>query len=361
MRYPWIDWVRFLAALAVLCEHVRGMVFVEYSALPGDHKTLAVLGFYYVTRLGHEAYLLFFVLSGFLVGGKLLDRVMAKTHCSLEYAIDRFTRIYTVLLPALIFTGIVTAVLSKDLGATTFLGNLVGLQGVVTEYYGGNLPLWTLSFETWFYVVGGSLAHVLQTRRISPLVAVLLLISMGVFVKLGALMLFCWLIGAASWYARPRNKSFMAVVLGFCLMSVGSVAMQFSRGTVSIDVERYRFWLAIEPCMPLLFAFGVGLVLQQLLLWKTGNRVANRIDNVGSIAAASSYSLYLIHYPILLLLVGLGWRRSAEISVNSMGVFAALLLGNLFFAWLFFLGFESNTKSVRNFVRRRLVTSTAAN
>jgi peptidoglycan/LPS O-acetylase OafA/YrhL len=100
-----LDWVRGTAALAVLLGHVRAFVFAPYSGSP--HFRLAFAPFYILTMLGHQAVIVFFVLSGFLVGGGLLQRVAVGKEVELvPFGIARFSRIYTVLIPALILTAI---------------------------------------------------------------------------------------------------------------------------------------------------------------------------------------------------------------------------------------------------------------
>ena len=53
----------------MVAEHARSLVFVDYGELqsPG----LWAKGFYFLTGFGHEAVMVFFVISGYLVGGKV--------------------------------------------------------------------------------------------------------------------------------------------------------------------------------------------------------------------------------------------------------------------------------------------------
>ena len=57
--------------------------------------------FYFVTGLGHEAVVIFFVMSGLLVGGLSLERYVARRFVPSEFVIQRLSRIYIVLIPAL--------------------------------------------------------------------------------------------------------------------------------------------------------------------------------------------------------------------------------------------------------------------
>src|ERR1035438_8094589 len=72
----WLDWLRFTAALMVVATHARGGNWVEWARLDAACRTKVVAVFFAMTRAGSEWVTVFFVLSGFLVGGKVLDRAM---------------------------------------------------------------------------------------------------------------------------------------------------------------------------------------------------------------------------------------------------------------------------------------------
>jgi peptidoglycan/LPS O-acetylase OafA/YrhL len=48
------------------------------------------------------AVIVFFVISGFLIGGRAILNVESKRFGVIDYSVQRFSRIYTVLIPALI-------------------------------------------------------------------------------------------------------------------------------------------------------------------------------------------------------------------------------------------------------------------
>ena len=60
--------------------------------------------FYFATGLGHQAVVVFFVLSGYLVGGSVLTAYQSGRWSWAAYALRRLTRLWVVLLPALIIT-----------------------------------------------------------------------------------------------------------------------------------------------------------------------------------------------------------------------------------------------------------------
>ena len=101
-HFWWLDWVRFAAAFMVVATHARGSTWVEWGRLPSANQTNPAAVFFALTRAGTEWVTVFFVLSGFLVGGKVLEQVRDGTFSSRDYAFDRISRIWIPLIPALI-------------------------------------------------------------------------------------------------------------------------------------------------------------------------------------------------------------------------------------------------------------------
>ena len=170
-----IDWLRGLAALQVAAAHLRAQVFPGLSSL--TDPPLWYQGLAFMTGFAHQAVLVFFVLSGWLVGGVFLDRShdVPPSRALRDYALDRATRLWTVLLPAFMLmlalawagalpwsdanpsadAAVATVAANVDAAwsLSTLLGNLVGLQTLVVPPFGENFPLWSLANETWYYVL----------------------------------------------------------------------------------------------------------------------------------------------------------------------------------------------------------------
>lgn len=66
---PWLDSMRYIAALMVVLGHFRAEFFVNYDYLATTQKGFLMSVIYVMTSLGHVSVLIFFVLSGYLVGG----------------------------------------------------------------------------------------------------------------------------------------------------------------------------------------------------------------------------------------------------------------------------------------------------
>src|SRR5665213_37380 len=86
---------RGLAALEVFLGHTRNQFFPDYKAVA--HPSLAFKVLIVLTGYSPQAVILFFVMSGWLVGGTLYNRRHEK-HILLDYIIDRMSRLWVVLI-----------------------------------------------------------------------------------------------------------------------------------------------------------------------------------------------------------------------------------------------------------------------
>ena len=101
----YLDLVRWLSAFAVLIAHLNGKMFIPFASVPANDRGVLFYIWTFVCGFGHPAVVIFFTLSGFLVGGKLLNNLRTADADFLKcYFEDRFVRIYLVLIPALVVT-----------------------------------------------------------------------------------------------------------------------------------------------------------------------------------------------------------------------------------------------------------------
>jgi peptidoglycan/LPS O-acetylase OafA/YrhL len=96
-----LDFSRAIAALLVLFFHIRSSLVVPFDSLDThDWLTRAIFA---VSAFGHDAVIIFFVLSGYLVGGAVLKMDVKSSYDLWEYWIDRSVRIGPVLIAATAF------------------------------------------------------------------------------------------------------------------------------------------------------------------------------------------------------------------------------------------------------------------
>ena len=88
---------RWVAAFFVVIYHLYGI-----SVLNQPSPGLLFSGVHFFCGFGHIAVIVFFVISGFLVGGGAIFRLEDNGFDVIDYFVHRAARIYTVLIPALI-------------------------------------------------------------------------------------------------------------------------------------------------------------------------------------------------------------------------------------------------------------------
>jgi peptidoglycan/LPS O-acetylase OafA/YrhL len=359
-----LDLIRALAACAVMVGHLRALFFVDFRQL--SHKSLPLEALYFLTGFGHQAVVVFFVLSGFLISSTVIrSRVLGKWSWR-DYAVNRATRLYVVLIPGLLLglfwdrlgswlfaaKGIYARPLS-DLGPAVplqnltpgnFLGNLFFLQTIFCDTFGSNGPLWSLANEFWYYVLfpialAACLAWVRGSLRVAiPLTC--LAIFTGALVGHGILIGFLiWLAGCGLvfLYSRVQIRSRFGALGLLCLASVLS--------GVTFAVAR------VLQQNPLLNDLEVGFVFTLFLfavLQIAVRRNPSPYSTVVHRFAGFSYSLYVLHFPFLL------FFRAWLVPVERWQPTPARLLcaasigaGSLLFAWLVSLVTEAKTDVAR--------------
>ena len=374
-----LDLLRALAAILVMMGHVRGLFFVDFGQV--EDKSLVVQAIYFATALGHEAVMVFFVLSGYFIAGNVL-RALARSGWSWSwYLVRRVTRLHIVLIPALVagllldhlglslfgadgpygaveaYRAIVPVPVANRLDLFTLLGNAFYLQEIVASPLGSNGPLWSLSYEFWYYLAFPCLA--------------LAAIGGG-----GPGRRIAWLAGAAAIFAVTGPT----IALYFLIWLAGVVVLAFP-GKAGIPVWRYRLGIACAALVLLgmlagsvsgaygriqadfTVAFAVALLiwaLARLPSRSSGNGGLPRAPALARPArwlAGSSYTLYLVHLPIVVFLQawlvsegGTRWQPDFVHLAAGAGIALALIA----YAALFGAFTEARTDRVRGWLSRRL-------
>ena len=375
-----LDVLRGFAAFSVLLAHWRDAFFVDYGAVPHHNPVLAAA--YVVSGLGHQWVVVFFVMSGYLVGGSVLRAVDGNRWSWRSYLLARLTRLYIVLLPALLLGGAIDwagmhmkgtqaiyngqsgmHALPMNVYATltlpAFLGNclflqtisLPGMHGRIVPLFGSNGPLWSLANEFWYYMAFPLLVLLFAKSRTfkSRAFCGLGLLILGWFVgpKI-ALLGIPWLMGVLitilpSLPAGQPWRRRLAVVSALGILAAG-LALGKARDT-----------------LPSNLVLGVAVTI---LIWVTLNCATSPLSplyvRAAHRAARSSYTLYLVHLPMLIFLKAtLGLPRAIPSwhgCVLAMGVLVIILI----YAQIVFELFEKNTDRIRDSIKPYLSGREAA-
>lgn len=92
---------RGVCALEVFLGHMRNQFFPDYKDVVAPSLPFKILVM--TTGYGYQSVMLFFVISGWLVGGSFLNR-WRQPNALANYAVDRVSRLWTVFIPSMIYT-----------------------------------------------------------------------------------------------------------------------------------------------------------------------------------------------------------------------------------------------------------------
>lgn len=344
--------------MMVVVQHCRSLVIKDYS--PSSHGLAKFL--YALTGFSHQAVVIFFVISGYLVGGKAvrLWRESRVTELAAKkFVIDRFSRIFIVLWPVLAITAFVALVapdarilhdshwsigLADVRGSTTpgsWASHVVLLNELAAPGVEWNRSLWSLTFEWTYYMIAAAMLLAVIRRPSRFAIAIgayaigLIVLSAIARPQLLAMFPF-WIAGAIASQVRRLRAPWLTIPLFF-------VALLAAR----IDVLRWP--------QDAFVAFATALLVADNWF-----REKQPLPGLGYELASFSFSLYALHMPIVLL--ALSTIQSAGLLQTRMdpGLHGyALVLGLSALAYAVAWGFaqvtERQTDRLRKILSARLL------
>jgi peptidoglycan/LPS O-acetylase OafA/YrhL len=341
-----LNFSRALAAVLVLFFHIRTALVVPYDSLQVHNWLTRTL--FAATSFGHDAVIIFFVLSGYLVGGAVLKLDLRSSHDLWGYWVDRIVRIAPVLIATIGFSIILqreAPLFECNDSSVTILGNILALQNVFVRPLCNNLPLWSISNEVVYYfvfpVMIAALSRLFSVWLAVSIVFVLLIciwsLGLAPWDDTNIVLDFpFWLIGAGLWFIPDRFNR-----LRWLALLMLSAALLFGR----LDAGKNYFWFR-DLFLAASFSFLLVTFLNQPMP-KSGVRatVATYFANWSRWFAEFSFSLYVIHYPLIRLYIYFGLNSGLHgtrytaitplIAAEFVGLGAFCILIALGFSWLF--------------------------
>lgn len=359
-----LDFFRWVSAFIVLLAHSRSIFFVPWGEVASPDVVSLTL--YTVSGWGDYGVLAFFAISGYLIGGGTLEKMREGRFALSYYLIDRFSRIYIVLVPALLLvwlldsaglrwlngSGIYTQAypvgalpfpVDGVIGLPPFLANALMLQNVATPPFGTAQPLWSLSWEWWSYMISPFLIGFML--RVGGWSAAMLAVVVGAGMVAGQLgYMLLWHLGILLALIKVRSRWLLLVGALLC---------------VGMPLATRSGALAVSLLTQTMFLLGFVMLLSQLRHLRLP-RWWLRLPNQR--LASFSYSLYVLHTTVLVfLMAGLqtfaGFPRQLQPNGRNYLLYAAFCLVAYVVAYGFAALTEFNTRSFRNWLNQRLFAS----
>jgi peptidoglycan/LPS O-acetylase OafA/YrhL len=295
----YLDLVRVAAAL---------VVYLTHSQLIVENKVF--LGAY-----GHSAVVVFFVLSGYVVAF-VTDQ---KEKDWRTYAASRLSRVYSVVIPAIVITLVADAIgrahdpeLYKypwDQFAVRTVAALAMLNEfwfiAITPF--SNVPYWSIAYESWFYLVFAVITFAPAPWRWWLAGGLLLIVGPKI-----AILFPLWLAGVALYRWRSLQVQRLAVAVALVAVSwVGIIGLHlggFFDHTYGLTKRLLGDWLFVQMAFSK-FAIGDYVLAALVVANFAGMRrlaplfepLVHAMAKPVAAVAGVSFTLYLTHQPLLLM------------------------------------------------------------
>lgn len=323
-------------------EALRGFAaiyVVLHHAVPHEFGILG-LNLGWLVRFGQEAVILFFLISGFVIN---FSFVRSSDKRFTVFLTKRVARVYIPLLLVFALQYLLTSVSAGHAVDPKFgvlLLNLLMLQdfggvkpGVVVEPYLGNTPLWSLSYEWWFYMAYFVLMTQVGTERrrrslvlLAGVAATALYMVWPHFLLPLPMYLCIWWVGveASNLYLSGKPLTVggvRSVAVGLCVISL----LLLVNAAFHVGVG-HALVLGAYPVLEVRHFLFALAALFAALLWSRVNWFGfDATLGHFALLAPISYALYIVHYNLvnevgpLRFLLEPPWRWLASI-ILAIGV-----------------------------------------
>ncbi len=346
-----IDLLRALAASFVLLDHA--------SSLFGSNHVAS----------GAFGVSVFFILSGFLICQSSLVRLQRPGSHFSPYLIDRFSRIFTAYIPALVLVALVNAAVDlhykgqdgTSTGLTALLGNMLLLQNYpffqaahrlvgdawYIRPYNTAEPFWTIPIEFSIYIVFGlGFFQLIRQERVSWLVgtglglAALPVVIWNAAAGGGNGLSLVWLFGAVTAYfwVTTAQHSARKLHLG-CIFGALALACLVGRG---LKTDWNLQDLGMAACEAVIFLSGIAIMDGIPAL-------PHLVRRTCTVLASYSYSLYLVHNTVFIVV-----RQTLGGILGAATLPVALAAAHLV-AIAMYLLFERHYRHVGKVLKRMLL------
>ena len=293
-----IQFLRGFAALAVVVHHTGGYVkrYFEPTLLFEDKFSIGFAGVD-----------LFFVISGFIIHFTSKNYLNNPSKLK-EYLKKRFIRVYPIywIITTILFISswLIVEILDKNIFSIGYPNTLIAyIQTylLLPLHFAINPVTWTLSYELFFYLC---FAILIISKRLWIIPALILAVSFyNIFINIPEIVEvklnyfnfifsgynFEFMFGFLTYplYEKIKLSNIISVIL--LIISISIIAL------FGYDIGDYDSYKRV-----LTFGLPSGLILLSLLNLENNNAIS--FPKITLTLGDASYALYLIHFPMMLLM-----------------------------------------------------------
>jgi peptidoglycan/LPS O-acetylase OafA/YrhL len=297
----------------------------------------------------------FFLISGFLITMSIDNKDSSYSYK--EFLIDRFSRIFIAYLPALVIITILDFVTlyllhhdeySKTLNFTTFISNIIMLQdfpliefifkrlgkfNLITSF-GSARQLWTVAIEWWIYIFFGYIMLQKFTIKTIGILIFSFLVILANVAGRGNGLTIIWALGSGSYFFlnknvfTPKNSNYIIYILLVFLL------IFFRLKVYEYNVYDVGFYTLL----------AITFIIILTKLQKNINIRYKKSGYILKFLADYSFSLYLLHYSIIIFFISLKLKYSIIVQIIFLFIFINII--SFFFSKL--------TESYHLILRKRI-------
>lgn len=334
-----INAVRGVSAQIVLIGHLYGFYFSNQSI--------------YIQNFG---VVIFFILSGHLITISALKAIQENTFNFKKFFIDRFSRIYAGLLPAIIVCIAIdisniyliseknTLLLFENLNINAFFASLFNVGGLPNPFKFGDVidpigsmrPLWSVALEWWIYVFVGILFIFLKNKKY---------IGLGLIISGLAITAFQAIFDL-------NHIRYFIINAWFIASGIVLLKLKIFNNRIFLFAPMV-YLIFLTSNMDVIYFYEPSVIIALISIYFSTFEIIkkysfkNTFKNFSNTLSSFSYSLYLVHYSIIVLLMPL-------LKFNNKVEFFILFVICNIFAYLFFNLFESKYIYLRNYLMNKL-------
>jgi len=302
----YLDFVRFIAALAVFFDHITSYPFTK--------------GFFWdpLGSFGGIAVIIFFVLSGYVIAYVTSTRETTAA----RYASARIARIYSVVFVALAITLVFDNIgsyinpefyaIQKVMWKPQSIEGYVSSLFFVNEYQafnfngispGSNGPYWSLSFEVTYYVIAGLFLFANRIFAL-PAIAALLFLGGNTIAALFPVWILGYLLYCVSMERVSKSLVYTLFIISIFLIATTPIlASHLPNDNFGFEFPWGRGPFnrnLIKDYLPAIF-FAVNLLCAKEILMKFDFKLNAKFELLIRWLGSLTFPLYLIHFPALAL------------------------------------------------------------